>query len=301
MEKFCVKNKKFGTYPSIFHHPGRIGDGNRIIGIVHLKKLFFDLIGDSESGYFWDDKESIRLKIARLNTSVNTEVSDKLTIIFVSNLKEAGSGPRSLDYFGIPYRILGSQVNKWSNGLKIKFLNDELPSIKTKYFMLLDSSDTFVINDLSRAIEIFEASNCEMLLNAGQRFWPHWIDGMKEYRSFCDQIGDEMKSCHRYVNTGALIAKTEFYREIAKTFDVDEAPLPGDDQSAFYPLYKKYYPRIQLDYHCKIFQCEFDEELLIESSVLPWYRKQLMHSETPFYLVLRKYAAMRRSQHKTYV
>jgi len=294
MQAFRVKNKAFGTYPSIFHHPGKVGDGNRILGIVQLKQLFFDVIGDSKNGYFWHDKEKVRLKIPTTSDLELEEISSKLTVIFVTNLKEVGSGPRSLDYFGIPYRLLGAQVENWSNSLKIKFLNDEISNIKTKYFMLLDTSDTFVVNNLVEAVKTFEACNCEMLLNAGQRLWPHWIDVMKEYGAFCDQVGDAVGSPHRYVNTGALIAKTEFYSQIVKTFSVDEAPLPGDDQSAFYPLYKEYYPRIQLDYYCKVFQCEFDEELSVECPDLSWYRKQIVHSKTPFYPILCKYAAMRR-------
>lgn len=299
---FRVKNKMFGTYPSIFHHPGKIGDGNRILGIVQLKKMFFDLIGDAKNGYFWDHKEKIRLKIPKPSDLKSKEIADKLTVIFVSNLQEIGSGPRSLDYFGISYRILGSQLKQWSsNGLKLEFLKDELPKIKTKYFLLLDSNDTFIINNLIQAIEIFETSfDCDVLLNAGQNLWPNWPEEMREYRSFCDQIGERIGSQHRYVNTGAFIAKTEFYRKIVETFDINEAPLPGDDQAAFYPLYKQYYPRIQLDHYCKIFQCEFDEELLIESSALPWHRKQIIHSKTILYPTLRKYAAIRRSQHEAY-
>lgn len=301
MENFQVKNKVFSSYPSIFHHPGRIGDGNRILGILQLKKIFFDLIGDVKNGYFRDEKEKIRLKIPAVSHTLQEEIASKLTVVFVSNLKEKGSGPRSLDYFGIPYRILGSKVDKWSNSLKIKFLNDELSNIKTKYFMLLDSSDIFVINDLSQLLSRFEALNCQMLLNAGQNLWPYWLDVMKEYQTFCDQVGDEMKTDHRYVNTGAIIAETEFYKDIAKTFDVNEAPLSGDDQSAFYPLYKQHYPRIKLDYHCNIFQCEFDEEISVESSALLWHRKQIIHSQSPLYPVLRKYAAIRRSRREAHV
>lgn len=300
---FRVKNKAFGTYPSIFHHPGRIGDGNRILGIIQLKRIFFDLIGTSENGYFWDFKEKIRLKIPTAPVLQPAKVAEKLTVIFVSNLQESGSGPRSLDFFGIPYRILGSHITQWtSNGLKLELLEKELPSIRTKYFMLLDSNDTFVINDLAQAIELFETEfDCDILLNAGQNLWPGWLDSMKEYRLFCDQIGEQFESPHRYVNTGAFIAKTDFYREIVKNFDINEAPLPGDDQAAFYPLYKQYYPRIQLDYYCKIFQCEFDEELEIESSVLPWHRKQLVHSQSVLYPFLRKHAAIRRKQREAYV
>ncbi len=294
---FKVKNKKFQTYPSIFHHPGKIGDGNRIIGIVKLKELLFNLIGESDNGYFQDYKEKIFLKIPTHSSLVST-VADKLTVIFVSNLKEGGSGPRSLDYFGIPYRLLGSEVEHWSsNGLKLKFLHDELDSIKTKYFILLDSNDTFVVNDLTRAIEIFETSfNCDMLLNGGQNLWPSWPSGMNKYQLFCDRIGDIFQSDHRYVNTGAFIAKTDFYKEMVENFDINDSPLPGDDQAAFYPLYQQYYPRIQLDYSCKIFQCEFDEELEIESPTLPWYKKNIINSKSITYPIFKKYAAWRRSQ-----
>ena len=292
-----IKNKRFQTYPSIFHHPGKIGDGNRIIGIVQLKKLLFNLIGKSENGYFWDYKEKISMKIPTPSFSVSA-VADKLTVILVSNLKEIGSGPRSLDYFGIPYRLLGSQVEQWSsNGLKLKFLHDELTSIKTEYFMLLDSNDTFVVDNLVKAIEIFETSlDCDILLNAGQRLWPSWSSEMDEYRLFCDQVGEQFQSDHRYVNTGAFIARTEFYKEIIKTFDINNSPLPGDDQAAFYVLYKQYYPRIQLDYTCKIFQCEFDEELEICSVMLPWYKKKILHSKSLAYPLLKKYSAWRRNQ-----
>ncbi|PSB59238.1 glycosyltransferase domain-containing protein [Chamaesiphon polymorphus] len=298
MEYFRVRNKLFNTYPSIFHHPGKIGDGNRIIGIVQLKKMFFDLIGDSNNGYFLDYKEKIRLKIPIFNSNKVNEIANKLTVIFVSNLKEIGSGPRSFDFFGIPYRMLGSQVNEWSsNGLKLEFLHNELPSIKTKYFMLLDSNDTFTINNLIQTIEIFETSfDCEVLLNAGQNLWPHWNDEMREYKLFCDLIGEKNNSDHKYINTGAFIAKTEFYREMIKTFDINKSPLPGDDQAAFYPLYKQYYPRIQLDYTCKIFQCEFDEELEVESSTMSWYQSNILNSKSLVYPLLKKHAVWRRSK-----
>ncbi|WP_373541659.1 glycosyltransferase domain-containing protein [Chamaesiphon sp.] len=295
---FQVKNKKFNTYPSIFHHPGKIGDGNKILGIIQLKKLFFASICEKENGCFIDHKEKISFKIPTPSSSISA-VANKLTVVFVSNLKEIGSGPRSLDYFGVPYRIIGSQVEQWSNELKLKLLNDELSSIKTKYFMLLDSNDTFIVNDFNRAMKIFETLfDCDILLNAGQNLWPSWPDEMREHQLFCDRIGERVKSNHKYVNTGAFIAKTEFYKEIMKTFDIDKSPLPGSDQAAFYPLYKQYYPKIQLDHTCKIFQCEFDEELEIESSILPWYRKHLVHTKSLAYPLFKKYASWHRNKKK---
>jgi len=302
MKNFLVKNKAFNTYPSIFHDPGRIGDGNRVLGIVQLKELLFDLIGDSENGYFWDAKEAIKLKIPTVKTCFSEKISDKLTIVFVTNLKEIGSGPRSLDYFGVPYWIIGSEVEKWSMELKIKILNDELTKIETKYFMLLDSNDTFSVNDLSQIISNFETLDCCMLINAGQNFWPDWNEPQLEelgLRSFCDQIGDKLEISHRYVNGGALIAETDFYRSIANDFDIVNTPIPGDDQTFWCFLYKKYHPKIQLDYHCNIFQCEFDEELSLEMPFIPWHRKQLVHSQSLLYPLFKKQASLRRRLHGT--
>lgn len=296
MIDFLVKNKAFDTYPSIFHHPGRIGDGNRILGIVQLKQIFFDYIGSLDNGCFWDAKEGIKMKIPTLKIPSDNTVSQQLTIIFVTNLPEIGSGPRSLDFFGIPYRILGTGVEKWSMELKIKFLNDELPKIKTKYFMLLDSNDTFTINGLSKIISILESLNCHMLINAGQNFWPDWYEPQLEelgLRNFCDQVGDHLKISHRYVNGGAILAKTDFYKAIANDFDVVNTRIAGDDQTLLYLLYKKYYPLIQLDHHCRIFQCEFDEELCLETRSIPWYRRQIMDSKSSLYPIFKKQAAIR--------
>lgn len=188
----------------------------------------------------------------------------------MTNLQEPGSGPRSLDYFGTPYRILGSRIEKWSNKLKIKFLNSEIPNIKTKYFLLLDNDDTFLVDNLSKVVETFETSfTCDMLINAAQNLWPKRQLEKSGVRSFCERIGDKVGSYHKFVNGGAWIARTQFYKEIMGTFDIDKAPLPGDDQSALYLLYKKHYPKIQLDHFCAIFQCEFDEELEVEYPLQP--------------------------------
>jgi len=111
------------------------------------------------------------------------------------------------------------------------------------------------------------------------------------------RVGDKLGIFHRYVCGGALIAETDFYRSIANDFDIVNNPIPGDDQTLWYLLYKKYYPRIQLDHHCNIFQCEFDEELSLEMPSIPWYRKQIVHSRSPLYPLFKKQASLRRKSY----
>ena len=130
-----------------------------------------------------------------------------------------------------------------------------------------------------------------MLLNAAQNFWP--AEQLEKYDvlSFCDKIGKEKKSAHKYINSGVFITETAFYRKIVPDMDVTKAPLIGSDQSLFYLLYKKYYPKVQLDYHCKVFQCEFDQELVIEAKSIPSWKRIYIHTESkiyPYYLIYLK-------------
>ena len=260
-----VRNKSFGTYPTIFHHPGRIGDinGNRVSGIVKLKQRFFESIADPDNRReFFDRKEKIQLSVPR--TPETSNPVSNLSVVFVSNLKELGSSPRSLDHFGIPYFVLGKDIVEWSNAEKLRAIHEFLPEVETKYLMFLDSDDTFVISHLRYVVDLFEREfSCEMLINAAQNCWPPELfsDEFRECVDFAENVAEARLGSRKYINSGAWIARTSFYREFSEDLLATKAPQEGDDQGLFYILYKKYYPRILLDYRCQIFHCEFDEEL----------------------------------------
>jgi hypothetical protein len=258
-----VRNRVFGTSPIVFHHPGRTGkrNRNRIEGIIELKRDLFDLIGDRRNGRYLDRKEKRRLSIPT-PAAVDEELGSKLTVVFVSNLSEPGSGPRSLDYFGTPYRIIGADIEKWDFEKRLLYVDRLLPEVKTEYMMVMDSDDVFTVAALDIALERFRRDfDCQLLFNAGQNFWPPELDESTSVRAFCDRTPSDNGPEHRYVNGGMWIGRTDFYRRISKEILNTSSPRPGDDQSIFYLMYQKYHPEIQLDYRCQIFQCEFDEEL----------------------------------------
>ena len=292
MHNFKIRNKLFGTYPIIFHHPGYVGGPNNIVGILKIKKLFFNFVKGPSGQTFLDRKEMIKYEIPASRELPTPDICKELTVIFITNLKEMGSAPRSLDYFGMPYRVFGSEVKNWKNSEKIALLIKELPLITTKYFLLMDTDDTFAVDKLDRILEEIKSKpECKMLLNAAQNFWP--AEQLEKYDvlSFCDKIGKEKKSAHKYINSGVFITETAFYRKIVPDMDVTKAPLIGSDQSLFYLLYKKYYPKVQLDYHCKVFQCEFDQELVIEAKSIPSWKRIYIHTESkiyPYYLIYLK-------------
>lgn len=93
--------------------------------MTRLKKLLFDLTGDSEKGDFWLAKEGINFRIPAKTLSMMTKPLEKLTIFFATNPKESRSGSRRLDGFRVSSRILGSEAKKCSIELKIKLLNEE--------------------------------------------------------------------------------------------------------------------------------------------------------------------------------
>jgi hypothetical protein len=262
-----VRNRVFETRPILFHHPGRTGRGNsnRIEGLIELKRDLFATIREGGGGWFRDRKEGHRLPVPA-SAAVDEELGQWLTVVFVSNLAEPGSGPRSLDHFGCPYRIIGRDIKRWSFQERLRAIDGFLPEIDTEYMLVADADDVFAVASLRTALERFEDEfDCEMLINAAQNFWPPELDRDPSIRAFCDATPAPGGPEHRYVNGGLWIGRTDFYREIAAEVLLTPPVRPGSDQCVLYCLYQKHHPAIQVDHRCRIFQCEFDEELEWES------------------------------------
>jgi hypothetical protein len=280
-----IKNKKFNTYPIVFHHPGNVGSQNNIIGIIRIKRMLFSIIGKNSSEYFCGRKELINYKVPSIKMESSNKTKELLTVVAITNLAEPGSGPRSLKSFGVDCKILGRDVKNWSNIEKIRLLKRKLASISTKYIMLLDSDDTFVVDGLDRVIEKIESmTECKLLMNAAQNFWPPILHRVSNTYEFCNHVGNERKSSHRYVNSGVFIAEVGFLKQILE--EEIAPPKEDDDQGLFCLLYQKYYPAFQLDYYCEVFQCEFDEELIVDSNSLPFWQKIYFHSESKLHPIL---------------
>jgi len=279
-----IKNRVFNTYPVVLHHPGNVGGPNNIFGIIRIKKMLFSIIGKNSLEYFCGRKEIINYKVPAIQMRSSRKTKELLTVVVITNFDEPGSAPRSLRAFGVDCKLLGRETKNWSNIEKIRLLKRELPNIRTKYIMLLDSDDTFVVDGLDRVIEKIESMpECKLLMNAAQNFWPPILHQIGNSYEFCNHIGNEKKSRHRYVNSGVFIADVEFLKEILEEEIVP--PKEDDDQGLFCLLYQKYYPAFQLDYYCDVFQCEFDEELFVDSNSLPFWQKIYVHSESRLFPV----------------
>ncbi|MDI6741567.1 MAG: hypothetical protein QMD11_02415 [Smithella sp.] len=260
-----VNNLVTGSSPLIIHAPG----------LHHSRKK--DFIHMATNPYWvpilrnWENKSSaLRGKNHR----------DDLTIITWNSTDIKGYCEQSLEKLGWDYLCLARNITPWRFIDKMNTALQMMDSIKTPYVMALDSFDVIVLRDPSEAVEKFKKMNCDMLINGEKNYHPDFgimttgryavTDQWKKYEMSLT------KSPWKFLNSGALISKTGFYKEcLTKCLERHEAVkenpdkfcLPrdpvfkkypdykvgNDDQMLFHWLFFDYYPQIMIDYDMNIF------------------------------------------------
>ena len=208
------------------------------------------------------------------------ETKDELTIITWNSTGIKGYCERSMEKMGVSYLCLGANIKKWRFIDKITTALEIIDSINTPYVMALDCFDVLLLRDPYEAVEKFKKMDCDMLFNGEKNYHPDLgimtignysiTDKWKKYE---ESIA---KSEWKFLNAGALIAKTEFYKEfLIKSLERHEAiknnpeslQLPRDPVYKKYPEYKvsnddqlidhwiyhDFHPRIMIDYKMEIF------------------------------------------------
>lgn len=178
-----------------------------------------------------------------------------LTILTCNNGHEAmGLLEKSLDHLGIPYMVRGQGIFPWINSKhKPKVILEATQEIETKYILYADSRDAIFLGNPQIILEKFEHEfSGEMVFSADRFNWPT----IKEFQLFEDSIPEATNSEFRYLNGGIWIGKTEFCREFFKAVVMTEpaTEAPDSEQGILKKLFKNYYPKVQLDYQCKMFQ-----------------------------------------------
>ena len=110
--------------------------------------------------------------------------------------------------------------------------------------------DVLLLKDANGIIDAFENDfDCDMLFNGELISYPE----NEELANFEKSIYKE--SPFRYLNSGVWIAKTEFLNEVIGDILEFRSSRPKSDQEIYRKLHRKYFPRVQVDNKCKIFQC----------------------------------------------
>ena len=223
-----LKNLTFNTFPTVIHAQG-----------PHDNKPYWQPIRDA---FFALPKKNILLP-------------KDLTILTWNNGHSAmGVFEKSMAHLGIPCLVLGEGIENWENSKHKPSLTFEaLKNIQTEYVMGVDSRDAILIDDpsilLNKFLSLFD---CELVFSADLMNWPN----IPEFKKFEDKCAKDFHSDYKYLNSGAFIGKRDFCLEFFKV--ASETPpspkAPKADQGIFKRVFMEFYPKVQLDYHCHLFQ-----------------------------------------------
>ena len=310
-----IDNLIFGTSPLIVHAPG----------LRHNSKKMF--IHRALNQYWMPIATNLEKKEPG---GCRKETKDNITIITWNNTGIKGCCELSLDNLGLDYLVLGKNIRNWRNINKITSALEVIDSINTPYIMALDCFDVIVLRDPYEAIEKFKTMDCDMLFNAEKIYYPDYGLASTGYYSITDKWkifeANIENNVWKYLNSGALLAKTEFYKEFlinclqrynTLNEDRESFPLPKDPFYKKYPAYKisdsdqliahwmhyDYYPKIKIDYQMKIFfntmDTAFDdkafditEDIHIKYTTGHIAKLQAMRFLIKIYLSLKKIKAM---------
>lgn len=227
-----VKNKVTNTYPSIIHSPDE------------YSKLWLNILE-----YF----KTVKPK--------STKSNNEVTIISWCNKKD-NILKKTSSALGEQVTFYGQSDKEWYNLNKFKYNLEALKTFNTPYFIGLDALDVAMIGRSNFIVKKFKSLSCSLLFNCESVFYPPFYKYpyYLEHKNFQDSVGNGK---FKYLNSGAWIGEREFciefFNECSK-LNIDDfldcgnlTKLRNCDQSLVHYVFKKYYPKVQLDYNNNIF------------------------------------------------
>jgi hypothetical protein len=234
-------NKYTNTYPYFVHAPGFNKKSQKFKELVSFSKF------------------------------LKTSVSNEITLITCGD-SEDGIFENLCKEIGINVCKLGKTIKKenWSNFIKIKLIHDFLEKVQTKYILFCDNLDVVITKDLKNLLNDFNSFNCEWLFGAEEGIYPLNVENYRLQQEI------SRKKRYEFLNSGLWIGKTEFIKQAFNEYMSLQSPSPkaiNSDQYVYTKCYLNYFPKIQIDFNCKIFMnlCakkDNSENILVQSSVL---------------------------------
>ncbi|MFZ4716850.1 MAG: hypothetical protein ACOYMT_04835 [Chthoniobacterales bacterium] len=203
-----------------------------------------------------------------------------LTIVLVHNYSEMPLTEKSLRYVGIDnYVVLRPPVAKvFLNTHKLMALVRWLGSgaCTTEYVLYLDAKDVFVRANPLAAIHLLQGLGCDLLFSSEQESYLY--ECMPAIKAWTDGLADKMEVPRRYLNAGVFVGRKTFLLEVLKNAlkyaaedDLSHGKLVagirsgslrdrlpefpfgcGSDQAILRYLHPRFFPRMQVDYECRL-------------------------------------------------
>ncbi|HEY0980940.1 MULTISPECIES: class I SAM-dependent methyltransferase [unclassified Schlesneria] len=157
--------------------------------------------------------------------------------------------------FGCETLVLGQTVRPWVNGKKLQLTADALAGVTTEFVVGMDSGDVLLVDHPDVMVQRFrEHFSCDLLFNAtGSDCWPP----RPEFIMYEQQRpAARCAQGRHWLNAGCWVGRTEFCRKYFRDLASFAATSESGhcDQTIVKMTWPQWYPRVQLDYGCQIFQ-----------------------------------------------
>lgn len=205
------------------------------------------------------DQLDLWKKILSLRNTIPYQLASNVGIITWNNQKYSIL-EESLKDHDLSFQVYGKDVLIWNNFLKFDYIlkND---FSRFEYLIGLDSHDVIVHQNLENIVELFQEFDCDLLFNSEIKFYPDLnLSYFQEMKEFQNQV---KKTDFCFLNSGCWMGKREFCLEFfeycskIKLWEqmdtTDFTKIYNCDQSIVHGGFKKFFPRVQLDYFNKIF------------------------------------------------
>ncbi len=207
---------------------------------------------------------------------------DDLTIATFFNGRQQSLFEKSASFFGYDFYLVGRDVTNFSWKERwVRYKEDLLPQIQTKYVLCCDATDVIICRDLQSMLKDFELyfANIKMLFNAEGNRWP----SKTNIAAFEFEKSVYQSTVWQYLNAGIYLADVEFLKEhidevidfkcnrrimgdcLQNLLNIVRYLIKGnyDDQESAHNFHLNNYPKVQIDSGCQLFQVTtfLDEDL----------------------------------------
>jgi predicted O-methyltransferase YrrM len=224
-----LKNTLFGTEPIVAHCPGPLHEGWHCFANAVLSAPVAP----------HPPRES--LELLTWNNGPRPE-------------KPNGLMEECVARHGCRVHVLGKDIVPWSCAFKLRLTAEALQQVRSEFVIGLDSGDVLLVDHPDEVVSRFRQHfACDLLFNAtGSRCWPERPEFVMFERSL-PGAADSAGRC--WLNAGAFVGRTEFCRTYFSALaDLAGNRIDTDDQFIIKQTWPAWYPRVQLDYRCQIFQ-----------------------------------------------
>lgn len=224
-----LQNMLFGTHPVVAHCPGPLHEGwSFFAGAVAGTPVPSRPARESATILTW-------------NNGLRPE-------------KPGGVLEQCLARHGCAALVLGQGLAPWWNAVKLRLTADALRHVTTEFVVGLDSADVLLVDHPDVIVSRFrEHFACDLLFNSTGSFcWPELPRHIMFERSLPGAAPSQGRC---WMNSGAFVGRTDFCRSyFAAMAQLAEDRGFSDDQWTIKYAWPDWYPRVQLDYQCQIFQ-----------------------------------------------